>query len=54
MLAKDLDGLRFRAPASCDETIREVALPLGLFDTNVCAIDEVGSGLKLVIRNELR
>jgi hypothetical protein len=35
-------------------TIREVALPIGLVDTKVCAVDEVWSGLKLVIRKELR
>ena len=37
-----------------EDTIREIALPLGLVDTKVCAIDEVWSGLKLVIRKELR
>lgn len=37
-----------------EDTIREVALPLGLVDTKVCAVDEVWSGLKLVIRKELR
>ncbi|MFO6447202.1 hypothetical protein ACLBKU_08670 [Erythrobacter sp. NE805] len=37
-----------------EDTIREVGLPLGLVDTKVCAIDEVWSGLKLVIRKELR
>ena len=37
-----------------EETIREIALPLGLVDTKVCAVDEVWSGLKLVIRKELR
>jgi hypothetical protein len=31
-------------------TIREVALPLGLVDVKVCAIDATWSGLKLVIR----
>ena len=35
-------------------TIREVALPMGLVDVKVCAVDEVWSGLKLVIRKELR
>ena len=34
--------------------IREVALPLGLVDVKVCAVDEVWSGLKLVIRKERR
>ncbi len=37
-----------------EDTIRDVALPLGLVDTNVCAVDDVWSGLKLVIRKELR
>jgi len=37
-----------------EDTIREIALPLGLFDTKLCAIDDVWSGLKLVIRKELR
>ena len=37
-----------------EETIREVALPLGFVDTKVCALDETWSGLKLVIRKELR
>jgi hypothetical protein len=33
-----------------EDTIRDVALPLGLVDVKVCAIDAVWSGLKLVIR----
>ena len=33
-----------------EDTIREAALPLGLVDVKVCAIDEVWSGLKLVLR----
>jgi hypothetical protein len=37
-----------------EDTIRELCLPIGLVDTKVCAIDEVWSGLKLVIRKELR
>lgn len=37
-----------------EDTIREIALPLGFVDTKVCAVDEVWSGLKLVIRKELR
>lgn len=37
-----------------EDIIREVALPLGLVDVKVCAVDEVWSGLKLVIRKELR
>ena len=34
--------------------IREVALPLGLVDVKVCAVDETWSGLKLVVRKKLR
>jgi hypothetical protein len=37
-----------------EDTIRGVALPIGLVDIKVCAVDEVWSGLKLVIRKELR
>jgi len=37
-----------------EDVIRSVALPLGLVDIKVCAVDEVWSGLKLVIRKELR
>jgi hypothetical protein len=33
-----------------ENTVREVALPLGLVDVKVCAVDEVWSGLKLVVR----
>ncbi len=37
-----------------EDTVREVALPTGLVDNKVCAIDAVWSGLRLVIRKELR
>ena len=37
-----------------EDTIREVALPLGLVDIKVCAVDDTWSGLKLVIRKERR
>jgi hypothetical protein len=37
-----------------DHVIREIALPTGLVDNKVCAIDEKWSGLRLVIRIELR
>ena len=37
-----------------EDTIREVALPIGLVDVKVCAVDETWSGLKLMIRKELR
>jgi len=37
-----------------EDTVREIALPLGLVDVKVCAVDDVWSGLKLVIRKENR
>jgi hypothetical protein len=37
-----------------EDTIREIALPLGFVDIKVCAVSEIWSGLKLVIRKELR
>jgi hypothetical protein len=44
-----------RVPTDMTEhVVREVALPTGLVDNKVCAIDETWSGLRLVIRRELR
>ena len=37
-----------------EDTIREVALPLGFVDVKVCAVDETWSGLKLMVRRENR
>ena len=37
-----------------EDVIRQVALPLGWVDITVCAVDDVWSGLKLVVRKELR
>ena len=37
-----------------EDTIREVALPLGFVDIKVCAVTDVWSALKLVVRRELR
>lgn len=37
-----------------EHTIRELAFPLRLVDIKVCAVDDTWSGLKLVIRKELR
>lgn len=37
-----------------EDVIRAEALPLGLVDVKVCAVDETWSGLKLVIRKDLR
>ena len=37
-----------------EDVIRDVALPTGLVDNKVCAIDETWSGLRLVIRLEHR
>jgi hypothetical protein len=37
-----------------EDTIREDALPLGFVDVKVAAVDGTWSGLKLVVRRELR
>ena len=37
-----------------EDVIRDLALPLGFVDIKVCAVDETWSGLKLVVRRELR
>jgi hypothetical protein len=37
-----------------ENTVREIALPLGFVDVKVCAVTAVWSGLKLVVRKELR
>ena len=37
-----------------EDRVRDAALPLGFVDVKVCAFDEIWSGLKLVIRKELR
>ena len=37
-----------------EDAVREIALPRGLVDNKVAAIDETWSGLQLVIRRELR
>jgi len=37
-----------------EDVIRALALPMGFVDVKVCAVDQTWSGLKLVIRKELR
>lgn len=37
-----------------EDAIRDVALPMGLVDVKVCAVDETWSGLKLMIRKANR
>jgi hypothetical protein len=37
-----------------DVVVRDTALPLGLVDIKVCAIDDVWSGLKFVIPKDQR
>lgn len=37
-----------------EHVLREIFLPTGLVDVKVCAVDEVWSGLKFMIRTELR
>ncbi len=44
-----------KAPTDVTEdVVRDIALPLGLVDVKVAAIDETWSGLKLVVRVENR
>lgn len=44
-----------KVPTDIDENaIRDICLPMGLVDVKVCAVDAVWSGLKLMIRRELR
>jgi hypothetical protein len=44
-----------RVPTDMTEhVVRDVALPTGLVDNKVCAIDQVWTGLRLVMRRELR
>ena len=42
------------ATGMTEDVVREVALPTGLVDTKVAAIDATWSGLRLVVRRELR
>lgn len=37
-----------------EDTVRELALPAGLVDNKVCAIDDTWSGLRIVWRKERR
>lgn len=37
-----------------EDVVRAEALPLGFVDVKVCAVDEIWSGLKLVVRRENR
>jgi hypothetical protein len=37
-----------------EDVVRELALPTGLVDVKVCAIDDTWSGLRLCLRKELR
>jgi hypothetical protein len=37
-----------------EDVVRDVALPAGLVDNKVCAIDDTWSGLRIVWRRELR
>jgi hypothetical protein len=37
-----------------EDVIRDVALPMHLVDVKVCSVDDIWSGLKLVIRREHR
>jgi hypothetical protein len=37
-----------------EDTVRDVALPLGVVDVKVCAIDATWSGLKLLRRRKIK
>ena len=37
-----------------EDTVREIALPMGLVDVKVCAVDDTWSGLKLMIRKKFQ
>jgi hypothetical protein len=37
-----------------EDVIRDVCLPMALVDVKVCSVDDIWSGLKLVIRKSLR
>jgi hypothetical protein len=37
-----------------EDVIRAIALPMGLVDVKVCAVDDIWSGLKLMIRKSER
>jgi hypothetical protein len=37
-----------------EDVVRDVALPTGMVDNKVCAIDDTWSGLRVVLRRELR
>ena len=37
-----------------EDTIRQIALPMGLVDVKVCAVDDTWSGLRFVVRKENR
>lgn len=37
-----------------EDVVRDVALPMQLVDVKVCSVDDIWSGLKLVIRKEHR
>lgn len=44
-----------KVPTSITEDVlREIILPTGLVDVKVCAVDETWSGLKFVVRKDLR
>ena len=44
----------YSPPDMTEDVVRQIALPTALVDNKVCAIDDVWSGLRMVIRRELR
>jgi hypothetical protein len=56
-LAKKLGikaGIEIYVMNITEDSVREVALPLGFVDIKVCAVTDAWSGLKPVLRKELR
>ena len=37
-----------------EDVVRDIALPMHLVDVKVCSVDDIWSGLKLVVRRECR
>lgn len=53
-LIRPAGQIRVSWPKKAAEMPTDIALPIGLVDVKVCAVDAIWSGLTLVIRRELR
>jgi hypothetical protein len=54
LFTKEAASLQQKLSDVTEDVIRTIALPLGFVDIKVCAVDEVWSGLKLMIRKTER